>query len=122
MAHPTEGCTVYAVPLLRADVDGEMSFAMQAAAAAAKAGPALGILTAQPDTSSARLLGATAAYALSTYGNSTGIYMNPPVMEGLLVSLILIFFLSIALYCVMGIQSPDLLFTQTMAMPAGKEY
>ncbi len=51
---------------------------------------------------------------------STQIYMVPDILEGLLVGLLLIFFVAVGLYCTMSINTPDVLHSTTL--PAGKEY
>lgn len=58
----------------------------------------------------------------SDYSNSTStqIYMVPDILEGLLVGLLLLVFVSIGLYCTMSINTPDVL--HSVALPAGKEY
>jgi hypothetical protein len=57
--------------------------------------------------------------------NSTGkggptITMVPAVLEGLLASLLLIFFAILGLSCVLSIQTPSIL--HSVALPAGKEF
>jgi hypothetical protein len=51
---------------------------------------------------------------------TTQIYMTTDILEGLLVGLLLIFFVAIGIYCTLGIQSPDVMHSFTL--PMGKEY
>jgi hypothetical protein len=46
--------------------------------------------------------------------------ITPSILEGLLLGLLLLFFVFVGLYCIMGIQAPDVL--HSFALPAGKEY
>ncbi len=48
------------------------------------------------------------------------IYMVPDIIEGLLVSFLMIFFVAIGLFCTANIPAPDTLHSTTL--PAGKEY
>lgn len=51
---------------------------------------------------------------------TVGIYMMPSIVEGLLVGLLLLFFVFVGLYCIFQIRTPDVL--HSTALPAGKEY
>jgi len=118
LSAPAQGCRAFFVPLRRASVDAELSFATRAASAASLLGPSVAVVTADPALSVARRLGALPTSTVAAYY----IYMTPTIVEGLLVSLVLIFFLAVGLSCVTSIQNPDRLFSTNSAIPIGKEY
>ena len=56
----------------------------------------------------------------ATPAPATAILMLPEVAEGLVVSFFLLGFAFLGVFCVLGIQSPDVL--HSTHLPAGKEY
>jgi hypothetical protein len=64
--------------------------------------------------------GVVAQSTAYTSAKTVQIYMMPEIMEGLLIGLLLIFFVAIGLYCTATIDAPDVLHSTTL--DAGKEY
>ena len=48
------------------------------------------------------------------------VYASPTILMGLLLGLLLLFFTLVGLWCVMGVETPDVM--HSFALPAGKEY
>jgi hypothetical protein len=51
---------------------------------------------------------------------ASGINITPEVTAGLLIGLVMVFFVLLGLSCIMSINTPDVL--HSTALPAGKEY
>lgn len=129
-------CRAFFVPLRRAALLGELELVValsRAAAASAPAGHAFFLASeaasapayaardaaaeAEAWTGSPRSLATWNGVTYAAVGNIT---MVPEIMAGLLISLLLFFFVAIGLRCTLDIKGPDILMSTHLA--AGKEY
>jgi hypothetical protein len=131
LAQPAEGCAAFVVPF----APSAEELAWVAGSAKAAAGGAATFLLLSPSSSAAeeaavpaqpagerpgRIARELAGGATTTAATRVYITMNPPILVGLLLGLLLIFFVLVGLSCVASIPTPDVMHTTTL--PAGKEY
>lgn len=124
-------CRVFVSTLSRTRLAAELDFV--AAVATALGNAASGrqyavVLTAVPPASAEPPRGLAAA--TPTVSPSPGaaalrvtvpqVYATPTILMGLLLGLLLLLFTLVGLYCVMAVESPDVM--HSFALPAGKEY
>lgn len=126
---PTSECRVFITTLSRARLAAELEFFAAVSAALATSGstrPYTVVLTAA--ASAAALPRGLAASATTTATVTAAalhvtvpqVYATPTILMGLLLGLLLLLFTLVGLWCVMAVESPDVM--HSFALPAGKEY
>lgn len=136
LAQPAEGCAAFVVPFVPSAEELAWVAGSAKAAAAARStflllSPSVGaseeaaVPAQQPAGAGAERPGRIArelAGSTTLAGTATRVYitMNPPILVGLLLGLLLIFFVLVGLSCVASIPTPDVMHSTTL--PAGKEY
>ena len=133
-----DSCTTYVVPLTASSgVEAEIAFVAASTKAATAAGSATFFLASNElapasesvevpaamtadRPGSARRLAPGTTTTTTLYLASGHITMTPGILTGLLIGLMLLFFVAVGLSCVASVATPDQLMSTTL--PAGKEY
>ena len=127
-AAPASECRVFVSTLSRARLAAELEFFAAVSAALATSGSTRQyavVLTADASAARPRGLAASAtatatATAASVNVTVPQVYATPTILMGLLLGLLLLVFTLVGLWCVMAVESPDVM--HSFALPAGKEY